>query len=207
MNKCSIDGCTKDAKARRWCDKHYTMWQRHGDPLYKRQFKKDEKCTVGGCERSQKAKGYCWTHYKKMRLTGTLDKIAFGPEWKAKMSKSRKTALSHLDPTPDPKNRGYLAVNTVNDLKYKARQRGLEWTLTPIEAYRLITDDCLYHGGASGWPNTRNGIDRVDNTKGYHIDNCVTCCTYCNSAKMGRSLEEFIDWVKQLHAKLVVKVG
>lgn len=28
-----------------------------------------------------------------------------------------------------------------------------------------------------------NGIDRVDNTKGYIKDNVVTCCITCNKAK------------------------
>jgi HNH endonuclease len=30
---CSVDGCSKLVKARGWCLKHYTRWQRHGDPL------------------------------------------------------------------------------------------------------------------------------------------------------------------------------
>lgn len=50
-----------------------------------------------------------------------------------------------------------------------------------------------------------NGIDRVDNTKGYTLDNCVTCCINCNRAKMDRSLEEFLAHVTRIatHLKLV----
>lgn len=33
MNICSIDGCGKPTIARGWCSKHWTRWQRHGDPL------------------------------------------------------------------------------------------------------------------------------------------------------------------------------
>jgi hypothetical protein len=205
IKKCSVENCINPTHVRGWCKKHYTTWQRHGDPNYKRTFKKDLKCIVEGCERTQKSGGYCHKHYKKMRETGTLKILVHGPEWKAKMSESRKTELTKLDSTPDTKNRGYLAVNVVNDLKYKARQRGIEWTLTPIEAYKLIIADCLYCGEPSGWPITRNGIDRVDNHKGYHNDNCVTCCSSCNSAKGDKTLEEFILWIKKLYIRLVDK--
>lgn len=30
---CAIDGCGTKANVRGWCRKHYTRWQRHGDPL------------------------------------------------------------------------------------------------------------------------------------------------------------------------------
>lgn len=200
--KCSIEGCEKPVKVRGWCMMHYTRWQRHGDPLYRRQFKRDEPCSVDGCERKKWAAGYCHTHYAKIRRTGTLEKINHGPEWKRKMSLARKTELSHLDPTPDPKHRGYLAVNLVNDLRYKARQRGIEWQLSNVEAYRLITGECVYCGYTPDWPNERIGIDRVNNFKGYTIENSVACCTTCNSAKMSRTMDEFKEWVKRIYLRM-----
>lgn len=36
-----------------------------------------------------------------------------------------------------------------------------------------------------------NGIDRVDNNKGYEIENVVTCCTDCNKKKLKKTQEEF----------------
>lgn len=36
-----------------------------------------------------------------------------------------------------------------------------------------------------------NGLDRVDNTKGYTKDNVVPCCKWCNRAKSTLTLEEF----------------
>jgi hypothetical protein len=44
-----------------------------------------------------------------------------------------------------------------------------------------------------------NGIDRLDNSKGYEKDNCVSCCTHCNTIKgtitimMMRKIIEKID--------------
>ncbi len=31
-NPCSVEGCGSAAFCRGWCTKHYTRWQRHGDP-------------------------------------------------------------------------------------------------------------------------------------------------------------------------------
>lgn len=33
MTTCSIQGCGQNVACRGWCSKHYTRWQRHGDPL------------------------------------------------------------------------------------------------------------------------------------------------------------------------------
>jgi hypothetical protein len=43
-----------------------------------------------------------------------------------------------------------------------------------------------------------NGIDRVDNTKGYTLENCVPCCTRCNLAKHTMSLTAFKEWVAEV---------
>jgi hypothetical protein len=42
-----------------------------------------------------------------------------------------------------------------------------------------------------------NGLDRVDNTKGYIISNIVSCCGQCNRAKGILSQEEFLQWLKR----------
>lgn len=36
------------------------------------------------------------------------------------------------------------------------------------------------------------GIDRVDSSKGYTVDNCVSCCRECNVSKGTMSLEAFL---------------
>lgn len=44
-----------------------------------------------------------------------------------------------------------------------------------------------------------NGIDRVDNNKGYNTKNCVTCCRLCNQMKMDESEAQFLLKVKQIY--------
>ncbi len=201
---CSIKDCTKKAVTRTWCSKHYTKWQRHGDPSYTRPEFVPQKCIVESCERKQFANQMCATHNAKMKRTGTLEKINHGPEWAVRNGEARKTDLAKLDSTLDPNKRGYLAVNTISDIRYKAKCRGISWTLTQIEAYNLIISSCHYCGHTPGWPTSRVGIDRVDNTKGYSMDNCLSCCTQCNTAKGANSLEEFISWIKKINGRLSI---
>lgn len=82
-------------------------------------------------------------------------------------------------------------------LRHKAKRRGLEWTLPEGLALDLVTDNCFYCGAA---PKPTNGIDRVDNSKGYVENNVVTSCRSCNVAKLDRPLDGFLAWVKQAHA-------
>lgn len=102
-----------------------------------------------------------------------------------------------------PGRRGYLEANMIDDIRSKAKQRGRKWTLTAEQAFKLITSDCLYCGFTPIWPESRVGIDRVDNVSDYSAENCVSCCKYCNSAKQERSLEEFIKWIEQAYSRLI----
>lgn len=43
-----------------------------------------------------------------------------------------------------------------------------------------------------------NGIDRIDSSKGYSIDNCVPCCTMCNRMKLDYKLSDFINHVHKI---------
>ena len=43
-----------------------------------------------------------------------------------------------------------------------------------------------------------NGIDRIDNTKGYLKDNVVPSCFICNVAKRNLSLDDFQEWAQRL---------
>jgi hypothetical protein len=46
-----------------------------------------------------------------------------------------------------------------------------------------------------------NGIDRVDNEKGYTKENCVSCCYICNTSKWNKSVEEWLSHIKVLLAR------
>ena len=43
-----------------------------------------------------------------------------------------------------------------------------------------------------------NGVDRVDSSIGYTVENCVTCCYTCNRAKSDMEFDDFIKWIRFL---------
>jgi len=90
-----------------------------------------------------------------------------------------------------------------------ANQKGCAFELSVEDFMYLSQQNCHYCGtppaNGSNWRTLNsdvfvyNGIDRVDNTKGYTIDNCVSCCGDCNRGKRDLSVGEFLHWVERVH--------
>lgn len=75
--------------------------------------------------------------------------------------------------------------------KSQAAQRGYTWELSEELFDNLIVAPCFYCSEA---PSPFNGIDRVNNSKGYSEENCVSCCRQCNLAKLDMPLSDFLNW-------------
>ena len=80
-----------------------------------------------------------------------------------------------------------------------------EFKLSKEDAMKLFKGNCFYCGSPPSKIRKRkrmngefvyNGIDRKDSTKGYTLDNCVSCCTFCNLTKRSTSFDEFIKWIR-----------
>lgn len=52
-----------------------------------------------------------------------------------------------------------------------------------------------------------NGIDRIDNTCGYILGNCVPCCKHCNFAKGKMKLHEWIHWLNTTTANRTISLN
>jgi hypothetical protein len=61
--------------------------------------------------------------------------------------------------------------------KNNAKSRELKFELTKEQFHSLVSTSCHYCGTCQ---ENGNGIDRVDNSKGYTMDNVVSCCSLCN---------------------------
>lgn len=112
-----------------------------------------------------------------------------------------------------PKNRLNYGEASFNNkyLKYKcnARYRNINFDLTKEEFKLIIDKNCYYcnqnpistdYGHKSYYGTYKsNGIDRIDNDKGYFFDNCVPCCFGCNRLKGTLDVKSFIDRIKKIY--------
>lgn len=90
--------------------------------------------------------------------------------------------------------------------KRSARLRKYSWELTRDEFKELTSQNCYYCGQEpsnvvyerKGYTNggyKSNGVDRIDNTKGYVVGNVRPCCKQCNLAKNTLNEDEFYRWI------------
>lgn len=104
-----------------------------------------------------------------------------------------------------------IAALNLNISKYKssAEKRNLIWALTDDDFQKITSSVCYYCGSEPrqfikhlNWSKYRdpvpyNGIDRVDNSRGYELNNVVPCCKICNTAKHALTQEEFLSWLQR----------
>jgi hypothetical protein len=97
----------------------------------------------------------------------------------------------------------------------EARDRGLVWELTKPEFLELTSKPCTYCAAPPGayigqispddltyhGTYAYTGLDRVENDRGYCVDNVVPCCQQCNFAKRIHTRDEFLSWIKRVYEK------
>lgn len=108
--------------------------------------------------------------------------------------------------TPDA-----VVISLYSQYKNSAVKRGLEFSLTLEQFKTLIFQECNYCGSdpietttsksrnRTSMPVKHNGIDRIDNTKGYTMDNCVPSCLTCNMMKKQLTVDEFLEHIRLVH--------
>lgn len=99
--------------------------------------------------------------------------------------------------------------------KHGAARYNRVFELTEEQVYNLAIQNCVYCGAlpqniAKHATNSKynwiyNGIDRVDNSKGYTLNNVVTACRHCNIAKRTMSREEFLSWIERVYNHSISK--
>lgn len=103
-------------------------------------------------------------------------------------------------------------ARVMNHYIQASKSRKIEFSLSEKEFEKLISSKCAY---CKKPPSSKykmnecstvplrvfiyNGLDRVDNSKGYISGNCVPCCKRCNQMKNDMSLSE---WLSQMRLVL-----
>ena len=103
----------------------------------------------------------------------------------------------------------------VGAYKKSAREANRTFLLTNEECRALFKGDCSYCGDAPYRETKKkdsygnfiyNGIDRLDNDKGYEPDNVVSCCWPCNDLKGSYSVGEFIRLILKISLHQLSKI-
>jgi len=104
---------------------------------------------------------------------------------------------------------GLAAKNLLfGDYRRHAKRRGMIFDLAFKDFISLCEKKCVYCGKSPSQiigvnPKhglfTYNGIDRVDNSKGYDLSNCATCCKICNNMKHTMSKMDFLNHIKNIY--------
>lgn len=90
-----------------------------------------------------------------------------------------------------------------------AKKRKLIFQLSKTNFRKLITANCYYCGSVPANKQLSknhgdygefiyNGIDRKDNSQGYIIENCVSCCKICNYMKQELSYYNFLKHIEKI---------
>lgn len=90
------------------------------------------------------------------------------------------------------------------------RRRGLVFNLTDEQFYSILVKNCYYCGDVpqqvsstkGGSLFVHSGIDRLDSSEGYTMENSVPCCYPCNLMKLNMSYNDFITRIVKIHEYL-----
>jgi 5-methylcytosine-specific restriction endonuclease McrA len=113
-----------------------------------------------------------------------------------------------LDNTLSSKKELYSAY------KRSAKARGLSFAIDFDTFLDMAMQNCCYCGeppskfhklrtGRKGF--LYNGLDRLNNDRGYELDNVAACCIDCNRAKWDRNKDDFVNWIRKCYKHLKSK--
>lgn len=96
----------------------------------------------------------------------------------------------------------------IRKYKYNSLKRGILFELSDKDFSALVKKNCYYCNKeplqkirVGKYSTIYNGVDRLDSSKGYSKENCVSCCKQCNIAKSSHSLLDFFEWIKKVYNK------
>lgn len=94
-----------------------------------------------------------------------------------------------------------------NQRRRESQTRKYEWKLTVKQFGTITSSSCYYCGKKPASIHKKrdkeyiyNGIDRVDNSKGYIVGNVVPCCCSCNRIKGRATLDIAVKMIE--HSKV-----
>lgn len=103
------------------------------------------------------------------------------------------------------------ATTVFNRVKGNANTRSIKFEITLKDFMDIASKNCFYcnekpiqNHDFRARSKPYNGLDRLDNSKGYTKNNSVSCCPTCNYAKHDLSLSEFKVWLTKCYDYLIL---
>lgn len=146
--------------------------------------------------------------YRSEHTCGNSRKFTSSQLWSKKFKPCKKCEARVVY----RKNHKEIILNNMyRQYKWSAKQRGYSFGISKDEFNKIVFMKCHYCGTE---PNQKrsiteklrsvyhggeyiliNGIDRINNSIGYEIENCAPCCFICNKAKSTMSVKEWNNMV------------
>lgn len=176
-----------------------------------------------GCKRKLKLLGQIYGNLTVIAFKGIVNRSTM---WKCICKCGNKTIIrgTQLN-TGRTKSCGCLSGNRllageaafrklIRIYKYGASERKIKFNLTRDDCRILFSGNCYYcehpptqlikHKHYNG-NFIYNGIDRLNNKKGYSFNNCVSCCKVCNFMKNTLSVMDFFNHITQIFNTLQMR--
>lgn len=112
-----------------------------------------------------------------------IDRKKYKHKFSLKKDERKRYRLKYKD-----KIRKNLQTNEAHysQLKSRAKKHHQEFTLTLNEYKQIVIPNKCHYWFLHSLPLFGAGLDRIDNSKGYSIDNVLPCCTDCNRIRGDR---------------------
>jgi hypothetical protein len=124
-------------------------------------------------------------------IKGSLDPKTFIKRCQHISSQFGGNGILNKDVWPDSNSTVY------SKYLYRASKKDLDFALTKEQFTNFTANNCYYCDKESSKTHT-NGIDRKDNSIGYIIENCASCCSQCNYMKGSLTEDDFIETCKRV---------
>ena len=108
----------------------------------------------------------------------------------------RKSKIFHREDIVEREKRYRKTLQgKYKSLRNSAKQRNYKLELSFKQFCEVIDNPCVYCGETE----ERIGVDRIDNSVGYTLENSAPCCKICNFMKMSMSVDEFLNHIKKIY--------
>ena len=149
-----------------------------------------KKCNILNCDNDYYCKNLCRSHYNKQYRELHADEAKI---YNTNYKENNREQAAEYDKYYSEIDKGRF-----KKAKSKAKQRKLEFSLTFEQFVEISNYPCFYcEDGLCGRESFQGAhLDRIDNNKGYIIDNVLSCGILCNRIRMNNlTVQETLDAV------------